>query len=214
MKGIRDLWERLLDNPQIGGFLRENQNTLKRIGIVAGIAIVLFVAWGLTNGNEEPLIDENASVAEEMPVADIVVVDVGGAVKNPTVVTLNDGSRVEDAIEAAGGLTDDADLTDINRAAFVNDGDKIFVPSKGLDGAISNVLPPGSGSGVSADGKVNINTADSQQLQTLTGVGPATADKIISYRESNGRFTAIEDIMKVSGIGDKTYEKLKDSIRV
>lgn len=127
------------------------------------------------------------------------------------VVELEEGSRIQDAIEAAGGLTENADLDGINRAAFVNDGDKILIPSVeegGFpyeEGAIQDSY---------GDGRININTADSGQLQEITGVGPVTAEKIISYREENGRFDSIEDIKNVSGIGDKTFEKMKDEIKV
>ena len=133
---------------------------------------------------------------------------------------LPEGSRVDDAIKAAGGLTDKADLTDINRAAFVEDGEKIYIPALiEMDESSSDVDHSDivSGNGLSAqysDGKVNINTADSEELQKLTGVGPVTAQKIIDYRKENGRFAAIEDIKNVTGIGDKTFEKFKDDIKV
>jgi competence protein ComEA len=125
---------------------------------------------------------------------------------------------VDDAIEAAGGLRKEADMTNVNRAEFLVDGQKVFIPSYALDedGNIIESNTAGesvSGSGTSS-GKVNINTADSTQLQTLNGVGPATAQKIIDYRDSSGRFTSIEDLKNVSGIGDKTFEKLKDYICV
>lgn len=213
MQAIKEIWERLLKSPQIGSFLQDNLHTIKKIGILTGIAMILLVSFVAGRGGSELLEVTDDSIVAEQPVADKVIVDVGGAVKNPTVVELEDGSRVEDAIEAAGGLTDDANLTEINRAAFINDGDKIYIPGKSDTPGTVMVTPEGSGS-VSSDGKVNINTSDSEQLQSLTGVGPATADKIIEYRESNGRFTSPQDITKVSGIGDKTYEKLKDSIRV
>ena len=117
-------------------------------------------------------------------------------------------------------------MTNINRAEFLVDGQKIYIPSYALDedGNIIEGSADGesvSGSGTSSatgaidpSGKVNINTADSTQLQTLNGVGPATAQKIIDYRDSSGRFTTIEDLKNVSGIGDKTFEKLKDYICV
>ena len=147
----------------------------------------------------------------------MIYVDVGGEVKDPSVVELPDGSRVTDAITAAGGLTELADLTDINRAAFVSDGEKIYIPSQVSeleDDGLSAGEGGDGGTAKSSDGRININTADSTQLQELTGVGPATAEKIIDYRKQNGRFQSIEDIKNVSGIGDKTYEKLKDHIKV
>ena len=146
--------------------------------------------------------------------------DIGGAVKNPMLAELPDGSRVDDAIQAAGGLKQEADMSSINRAEFLLDGQKIYIPSLAMD-ADGNVIEGAAASGasdgtngVSSSGKVNINTADSTQLQTLNGVGPATAQKIIDYRQSNGSFSSVEDIKNVSGIGDKTFEKLKDSITI
>ncbi len=161
-----------------------------------------------------------------------VFVDIGGAVVEPRLAELPSGSRVEDAINAAGGLTEDADMTLINRAELLTDGEKIYIPTHeetaagiGTDGnaAGQSSAPTGgsdggkagnSGNGsISGEQKININTADSTQLQTLSGIGPVTAQKIIDYRENHGRFESIEDIKNVSGIGEKTFEKLKNSIK-
>lgn len=207
---IKDFWERLMNNPQIGGFIKKNQGLLKKIGILT-VVIIIFAAVMFSNNNKqsEEVNTESESLVTEETVADKVWVDIGGEVKSPKVVELDDGSRIQDAIDAAGGLTSDADITNLNRAALVNDGDKIYVPAIGDESSSGD----GASGGVSTTGgKVNINTADSEELQTITGVGPATAEKIISYRESNGRFKAIEDIKNVSGIGDKTFEKMKESI--
>ena len=154
----------------------------------------------------------------------MMMVDVSGAVNEPNVVQLLPGSRVQDAIDAAGGLKKSADISGINRAAEVKDGEKIDIPFKNRSGTSSGGSYTGQSSedsygdsSVSASsteqaGMVNINTAGSDQLQTLTGIGPALAERIISYREQNGRFANIEEIKNVSGIGDKTFEKFKDSI--
>ena len=162
-----------------------------------------------------------------------IYVDIGGAVKKPMLARLPGGSRVEDAIRAAGGLTSDADLSMVNRAAVVSDGEKIYIPKKGEAGAAlaeggagtgaagaagSSSAGAGGTAGVSGSGAtgglVNINTADLTQLQTVTGVGPATAQKIIDYRTQNGSFRSIEELKNVSGIGDKTFEKMRDQITV
>lgn len=152
-----------------------------------------------------------------------IMVDVAGAVLVPMVVELRTGSRVYEAIESAGGLRDDADMREINKAFILQDGDRIYVPTK--EESKSGTAPAGAGSGErngnggspagsAASGKVNINTADEATLQTLTGVGPVTAKKIIDYRDGTGKFKSIEELKKVSGIGDKTFEKMKDYIIV
>lgn len=207
---IKDIWEKLMNNPQIGGFIKKNKGLLEKIGILAVVAIIAgTVMFSNNNKQSKEVSAESESLVTEETVVDKVWVDIGGEVKSPKVVELDDGSRVQDAIDAAGGLTSEADITNLNRAALVNDGDKIYVPAVGDESGASGST---SGGVSTTGGKVNINTADSEELQTITGVGPATAEKIISYRESNGRFKAIEDIKNVSGIGDKTFEKMKEII--
>ena len=153
-----------------------------------------------------------------------VFVYVCGAVRTPGVYRLPAGSRVYQAIGAAGGLTGDAEDRMINQAQTVSDGEQITVPTRteaasmpqlSENGAPEVKQTGGSASaGVSADGKVNINTADSAALQTLNGIGASRAEEIIAYREGNGRFGCIEDIMKVSGIKTALFEKIKDRITV
>jgi competence protein ComEA len=159
-----------------------------------------------------------------------IVVDVGGAVQTPTVLVLPEDSRVYEALDAAGGLLPQADMREINRATVLRDGDRIYIPSRSESAANASVPQSaggGAGTGVTnaatssggvsegaPDAPININTADSAALQKLSGVGPSTAQKILDYRETHGRFARIEDIKNVSGIGDKTFEKLKDRITV
>lgn len=152
-----------------------------------------------------------------------ILVDVSGAVNKPAVVELLPGSRVQDAIDAAGGLKKRADITGINRAAEVKDGEKIDIPFKNRSGTSQGAYSGHSGFGDQSDGSlaagqaggmININTADTIQLQTLTGIGPALAERIITYREQNGQFMSIEDIKNVSGIGEKTFEKFRDQITI
>ena len=215
---MKKLMEFLGDRREISRFLREHKEVLKKAGIVILVIVLGLVVSMFKNGGQEEANAqaEEATVSTEETAA-MIYVDVGGEVKDPSVVELPDGSRVTDAITAAGGLTEQADLTDINRAAFVSDGEKIYIPSQVSeleDDGLSVGEGGGGGTAKSSDGRININTADSTQLQELTGVGPATAEKIIDYRKQNGRFQSIEDIKNVSGIGDKTYEKLKDHIKV
>lgn len=127
------------------------------------------------------------------------------------VYSVEEGARVFEVIEKAGGLTEDASVEQINQAEAVSDGQKIVIPAKGEELLAAEVYDI---SGKASRGLININTADSQTLQEIPGVGPATAEKIIAYRTENGRFAKIEDIRNVSGIGEKTFEKLKDKITV
>ena len=133
---------------------------------------------------------------------------VSGAVHHPDVYTLPPDSIVKDAMLAAGGPAGDADLDRINLAASVADGQQIYVPRQG-EGDLP--LQPLSGQR-SSDFRVNINTADAAALETLPGIGPALAQRILDYRQAHGPFLRVEDIMEVSGIGKATFEKLSDQI--
>lgn len=148
-----------------------------------------------------------------------VYVDVDGAVVRPGVYRLKDGARVSQAIDAAGGLTAEADVTGLNRASKVADGQKIYVPKVGEQQAAAAVggaegsaaTTPGAGS---SSGLVNINTASAAELQTLSGIGPSMAQSIIDERTKNGAFASVDDLMRVSGIGEKKLAKIKDCICV
>ena len=210
MKRLIDFFE---ERGKLADFVRENRDMVIKVAVAAVAVIVAFFVFA--PGQDEDK-DVNAEIGSDTALSaseetvGMVYVDIGGEVANPMVAELEEGCRVQDAIEAAGGLTENADISQINRAEFIEDGDKIFIPS--LESAEGDDI--GSiGSEAYYDGKININTADSAQLQELNGVGPATAEKIISYREENGRFKDIEDIKNVSGIGDKTFEKFRDKIK-
>ncbi len=156
--------------------------------------------------------------------AGLVVVDVDGAVAHPGVYELHANARVADAIDAAGGLASDANTTSINQAARVGDGEKVYVPREGeegapvtganLNGGTAAAAGGGDAPGATASGLVNINTATLAELDELPGVGPATAQAIIDEREAHGAFSTPEDIMRVSGIGEKKFEKLASLICV
>lgn len=144
-----------------------------------------------------------------------IYVDIGGCVTNPGVYMVKNGTRLFEVIEKAGGLTTDADINSINRAEEVYDGQKILIMPKSNSEDISFGSSEGNQQMMqNSEGKININYADSQTLQQIPGVGPATAQKIIEYRETVSKFKSIEDIKNVSGIGDKTYESLKEYIIV
>lgn len=162
---------------------------------------------------DEERAEAGADTGAEGDEIETVVVDVGGAVIEPGVVELDTGSRVADAIEAAGGLAIDADCTTLNQAQLLQDGQKVYVPKEGeIDASGALVDSSTQEAGQAATTLVNINTATLEELDALPGVGPATAQAIIEDREANGPFASEEDIMRVSGIGERKYEKLKGSI--
>lgn len=148
-----------------------------------------------------------------------VYVDVDGAVVRPGVYRLKDGARVSQAIDAAGGLMAEADVTGLNRASKITDGQKIYVPTVGeqqavaADGGADGGAVLASGTNDVA-GLVNINTASAAELQTLSGIGPSMAQSIIDERTKNGAFASVDDLMRVSGIGEKKLAKIKDCICV
>ena len=154
----------------------------------------------------------DAVEAEDTP----FVVYVCGAVRNPGVYELAPGARICEAVDAAGGFTGDADETSLNLAASLEDGAQITVLTK--EERAAGLMPGPAAEAVSGtsggDGKVNLNTADKSELMTLCGIGEAKAEAIIRYREENGPFSSVEEIMQVGGIKDGLYEKVKDHIAV
>lgn len=168
--------------------------------------------------NDDAVADDGVSGPGGKPEkTEVIVVDVAGAVNAPSLVTLQADSRVGDAVEAAGGFAADADAARVNRAARLQDGQQVYVPLMGEAGG-SDVSGPGAAvpaqGAVTVDGAVNINRASESDLDALPGVGPSTARAIVEDREANGPFSSIEDLMRVSGIGKKKFEKLKSSICV
>lgn len=154
----------------------------------------------------------------------IIFVHVLGSVANPGLYELSDGSRVVDVIAAAGGLAENADQGGVNLARVVSDGEQLYVPAVGEviagGGAAGASGGAGAGSregnsGSAATGaKVNLNLASSAELQTLPRIGEAMAQRIIDYREANGRFSSIDDLRSITGIGEKTFEALKELVTV
>lgn len=174
---------------------------------------------GLTVTQDEAFQEGTASTAQPVRLS----VHVVGEVANPGLYEVDAGSRVHAAIDAAGGFTNDANQGSVNLAREIVDGEQIVVASKnasaaGASGAGSagtaSSGASGAGSSSAPGGLVNINTADIAGLSSLSGIGEATAKKIIADREKNGPFKTTKDITRVSGIGDKKYEAIKDSITV
>lgn len=135
-----------------------------------------------------------------------IFVHILGAVARPGLYELRDGDRAVDAVAAAGGFLEAADQAQLNLARFVVDGEQIMVPAIGET--------PAAVPGTSASGLVNLNTADAATLETLPRVGPAMAARIIDWREANGGFTAVDDLRSVTGVGDKTFDSLRELVTV
>ena len=161
-------------------------------------------------------INENKSKSNEE-----IYIHIIGEVKNQGVITLSKGQRIVDAIEKAGGATDSADLSKVNLAYGLSDGQKVRIPSVNENMVYNEeYVTNGGGEGIitGAGGsyarKININTASQTELETISGVGPSLAAKIINYREKNGKFNNIDELKNVSGIGDAKFEGLKDFIDV
>lgn len=156
----------------------------------------------------------NSNSSDENITDNAIIVYICGAVKESKVISLKEDSRIADAIEAVGGLTQDADLTNINLAYILEDGEKIYIPKKGEKIEETDSSVNTSSQTTSKLQKININKASQTELETIPGIGPSTALKIINYRKENGKFSTIEDIKNVSGIGDAKYESMKDYICV
>ncbi|MDI6860883.1 MAG: helix-hairpin-helix domain-containing protein [Caldisericia bacterium] len=144
-----------------------------------------------------------------------IYVQISGEIKYPGVYEMENGDRVFQLVEKAGGLTENADLNSINLSKKLIDGEKIIIFSKkSINENETSISQSGTVSSQSKSNLININTASKEELESLPGIGPTLAQKIIDYRETNGYFQTIEDIKKVSGIGDKKFEAIKNLITV
>jgi len=188
------------------------------VALVVGVVFAV-MTYQRSRAEEVPVVPSVSISAEPTPspsAPPTVKVHVLGAVVRPGVVTLPEGSRVEDAIAAAGGLTGDADPALLNMAAVVVDGSQIVI---GTTGSPAGEVNGGSGAGGSGSSggagiKVNINTASEAELETLPGIGPVTAGKIIAWRTDHGRFSTVDELQEVSGIGPKTMAQLEPYVTV
>ena len=186
--------------------------------IVAAVFVLVFGAMYFIGGERgavvltqqnQPSPDRSIeNISDEA--AQILIVHIAGEVKSPGVYELVNGSRVMDALDLAGGPTDEADLDRVNLAAHLSDAQQVVIPKARAEGE-----PDPGGYAYDTQSKlVNVNTADLRALMTLPGVGEVTAGNIIAYREKNGAFKQIADIKNVPRIGERTFEQLQDLIAV
>lgn len=191
----------------------------------AAVAAGVLLTWWLvaerprTSDVERPLeVSARADAAGGPAGVDVpeeVVVDVAGKVRKPGIVTLPAGSRVFEAIERAGGIKGSLKEPTLNLARQLVDGEQILVGVEPADPSAAAASPGGASSGATGPGgAVNLNSATLEQLDSLPGVGPVTAQSILDWRQENGRFTAVDDLLDVSGIGEKTLEDLRDRVTV
>jgi len=237
---------------ELGTRIIEDRRTVKILAVII-VVVTAFLFFGPKGKNENVTLENkkdeissekasetandggNSEVAEESDKeketqgGGKIFIDIAGEVKNPGVYEVTSDSRIFEAIEKAGGLTEKADTTNVNQADTVKDGQKISIPKKGATAQSSGgsggessqtTSAPASNAQTSAGTdpasgtKININSADSSQLQTINGIGPSTAEKIIRYRTSKGAFKSIDDLKKVNGIGDKKLEKLRPYVTI
>jgi len=219
---LREWLEELACRAGFEGLPPSARNT----AFAAGVVIVCLAVWWwgrppeaarLAGGTEEGAVETSVPVSASRPSApSTLTVHVVGAVGTPGVYCLLAGARVADAVQAAGGLLGNAEPAGVNLARPVSDGEQIVVPVQG-ESAPAGVggATPGSGAGAAVPGgPVDLNSASAEQLDTLPGVGPSTAAKIIADRTENGPFRTAEDLMRVPGIGAKRFESLKDLVTV
>ena len=216
----------------------QNINLKNKIIIAVGVIIIAITVgiyfYRTTKDNSEIEITEdnlttNTAVEnsnETVEENNKIVVHITGEVNYPGVVVLKEGARVVDAIEAGGGETDEADLSSLNLAYMLSDGEKIYVPNKEetsqesqereyITSAKDNSEQSENGAkSTSTNFKININTAKQEELTQITGIGESTAKKIIEYRTQNGKFKSIEDIKNIPGIGDSKFNAMKEEITV
>ncbi len=193
------------------------------VGIILAIMSIVLINYVYLR-KPQTISDEDLNIYEEEDIQEEeikqeedkkeIVVHVAGAINVEGIVFLKEGDRVSSAIEKAGGVTQDADMSQVNLAYQLEDGMKIYIPKIGEDKQElqENVTIPNQVTNEKKTTKVNINTATKEELETLPGIGKSTAEKIIKYRQENKRFSKIDEIKEVSGIGDAKFNSIKDLI--
>ena len=202
-----------------------NKMYLKRkinILILLIIIVIIVVSVVITNRRscdvefDNFLVENQISIDDNKDDNNKIKVHIDGCVNKPGIIEIDEGSRIADAIDLVGGLTSDASTKNINLAYELQDGEKIYIPSKeeshNNEETIQVVSMGNTQS--SSNGKININTASIDELQTISGIGKSTAQKIIDYRNENGKFKKIEELKEITGIGDRKYDIIKEQVTV
>ena len=219
---------------KIKSFL-EKLNIKQKIGLILAALLIVILAFILLfsiYGNDQPKNEikksqeSNNEIEFKLGIKEkenkTIMVDISGEIITPGVVKLPEGSRIIDAITAAGGKTEDADLSKVNLAYILDDGVQLYIPryNEKLEKEIVQTEPgvgiiqEGINTTSKKDSKVNINTANKEKLATLPGIGEGTAEKIIEYRSKTGKFNVIDEIKKIPGIGESKFKSLKDKITI
>ena len=190
--------------------------------VIAGIGIYLFVK---NSQYEEFDMNEVLVNAEEKEYkGDTIIVHITGEVKEPGIIELPSEARIADAIEAAGGTTEGADLDEVNLAFVLSDGQKVYIPNKNEKEVSGEkvYITAGSGNNIIVQDKVeegkkqkvNINAAKQEDFEQLPGIGPSIAQRIVEYRDQNGKFTSIDELQEVKGIGEAKFENIKEYVTI
>jgi competence protein ComEA len=194
---------------------------MSRTHLAAALAVLVAAAIGISrmgaSGAPEAAAVPPPAIRVDAAEPEVVLVHVAGAVRHPGVYRLKAGERIDDAVHRAGGATRRADLAGVNLAAKVQDGRQVLVPERApriRTGGAAGAGEVASPSAAAPDAPVNLNTATLEQLDTLDGVGPATAKKIIDFREANGGFGSVEELGEVPGIGEKRMAALREAVTV
>jgi competence protein ComEA len=210
----RERVERLTDHVRSLG---RGSRIVVALGATAGVLVVAALLLRPAGANLSPeaslprATGSSASASASPASAAVVVVQAAGAVMQPGLYRLPPGSRVDDLVQAAGGLASDADPDRVNLAALLSDGEKVYIPRVG------EALPADASAGgasSAAASPIDLNTASIAQLDTLPGVGPATAQAIIDYRSQHGRFRSVDELLKVRGIGQAKLDQIRALVRV
>lgn len=201
---------------------RQLANTIVRVGL--GVCVVMLLAllcaasFVVASGDSTADLSGTPTTISSVPTSTTrapgLVVDVGGAVRQPGVYRLALGTRVVDALEAAGGPAEDVDLERVNLASMLSDGQRVWIPRRGENPPQGVAGVAGPAGAAAAPGPVDLNSATAEQLDTLSGIGPATAKAIIERRTQLGRFRSVDDLLSVKGIGEAKLDSIRSSVVV